>query len=184
MPRRLTLAVAALVVVAFAAAGCTPAEDEPRAADDWSQQYCTMLDNWIQASSSADEMFASADAAVRSDLEQAMSTVTIATDTLSDGLHLLGPPETPAGAQVERAVDELAAGISRRVGRANDAVSADTSDQGVFPAFQTMGSVGTEMVGATADIVRTNAELRRLDPELAQSLDASEACNDLQDALS
>ena len=178
------LAVAALVALAFVAVCCAPAKDEPQAADYWSQQYCTMLDNWIQASKSADETFASGESALRAYLQQAMSTVTIATDTLSDGLHLLGPPETPAGAQVERAVDELAASISRRVGRANDSVPGDTAGEAVFPTFQTMAVVGKEMIGAVADIVQANAEIRRLDPELATSLDDSEACNDLQDALS
>lgn len=141
-----------------------------------------MLANWVSAAKSADKTFASGDVALRADLEAAMSTVDIATDTLSDGLDLLGPPETPSGAEVERLVDELSSDISARVRRADQALD-ESADEPPFPLFRALGIVGTEMVGAAADIVRTNVEIRQLDSELAKALDASEACQDLQEEL-
>jgi hypothetical protein len=141
-----------------------------------------MLANWMSAAKSADKTFASGEVALRADLEEAMSTVDIATDTLSDGLDLLGPPETPSGAEVERVVDELSADISARVRRADQALD-ESADEPPFPLFRAMGIVGTELVGAAGDIVRTNVEISQLDPELARALDDSAACTDLKEEL-
>jgi hypothetical protein len=174
---RLLAAALVSLVLALAAFGCGGGSGDEEARD-WAASVCSSIGDWrtdVEGTIQGlrDDPGAISAAAVREAADESLAT----TETLLDELRGSSPPDTDAGAQAKREIEQLLRSLEPRVERVRTAVEAVD----VAGLLATLAAIGTEIEGATADGRDTLRQLRELDPAdgIAKAFREEEACTAL-----
>ncbi len=115
---------------------------------------------------------------VRVGLERAVQ----ATDTMIEGIDNAGTPDTPEGAEAARLVSDWSDSALAELEEAQDSLDeeADSIEESITQLADAARAIGA----ALASGVQTIADVARTDPELAQALQESSTCQQLQEETS
>ncbi len=159
MTRRSTTVVAVLVL-AFAAAGCG-GDDGDDATQEWANSVCTDMGTWVTSIQATVEGLTAKGLGIqKSDIDAAVDEAKSATDTLVTGINELGAPEGEAAQQAKSELDELGTQLQEQVANVEQAAA---SDSGPIQLAQTVGAA----VSASAAAAKSTFEA-------IQSLDAGD----------
>ena len=112
---------------------------------------------------------------IRVGLERAVQ----ATDTLIEGIDNAGTPDTPEGAEAARLISDWSDAALDDLEDAQD--SLDEEADSIEESITQLGDAARAIGAALASGVETIAEVARADPELAQALQDSSTCQQLQE---
>ncbi len=112
---------------------------------------------------------------IRVGLERAVQ----ATDTLIEGIDNAGTPDTPEGAEAARLISDWSDAAFDDLEDAQD--SLDEEADSIEESITQLGDAARAIGAALASGVETIAEVARADPELAQALQESSTCQQLQE---
>jgi hypothetical protein len=172
-------ALAALVAgVALVAAGCGGGDSEATSAEEWADEFCTIVGDWRddldRIGDELDDDF-SADS-----LEQAAEEADQATDDFVNELRDLGGPDTESGDVVEQEVEELGDTVEDEREELRDAIE---DADGLSGAAEAVGAVGRSLADMAVALEETLRAIDDADPggELRTALEESEACDQVTD---
>ena len=173
------LAALSLGCVLALAAGCG---GEESGAGAWVGDVCSSVQEWRENLTSL-----AVDAQVEGLSPETVMTAieggVEATERLRDQLDDLGPPDTEAGDEIERALDELADNAVETAEEAREQAEALPEDQSVPELIQSLMSIARDLQSVVGEAQATFAELQELEPgqELEQAFESSEDCQDLRE---
>jgi len=167
-----------LVVVALLA-GCGGggggSSASTTSAADWATEYCSDAATWVSALQSARDSLKNDNGSTSA--QDAVQSVSLATNTFTIAMGRVGQPDTPNGAAAETAASELGKNVQGRVARASAAVQ--TNNSSVTPAQQ--AAVARKQATASiAAISSTTTQLEQSDPQLAAAMKTSSDCATLK----
>jgi len=172
---RRALPAGLVLVVLLAGCGGGGGGSSTTSAADWASSYCSEASAWVSALQSARESLLNDNGSTNA--QDAVQSVSLATNTFTIALGRLGAPDTPNGSAAQKAARELGESVQGRVARASAAV--DTNNSNVTPAQQ--AAVARKQATASiAEISSTTAQLEQGDPQLAAAMKASSECATLQ----
>jgi hypothetical protein len=176
---RPTLAALSLGCALALAAGCG---GEESGAGPWVDDVCSSVQEWRENLTSL-----AVDAQVEGLSPETVMTAieggVEATRRLRDQLEDLGPPDTEAGDEIERELDELADGIVESAEEAQAQAEALPEDQSVPELLESLTAIAGDLQSVVGDAQATFAELQELEPgqELEQAFESSDDCQDLRE---
>ncbi len=112
---------------------------------------------------------------IRVGLERAVQ----ATDTMIEGVDNAGTPDTPEGAEAASLISDWSDAAFDDLEDAQD--SLDEEADSIEESITQLGDAARAIGAALASGVETIAEVARADPELAQALQESSTCQQLQE---
>jgi hypothetical protein len=161
------------------AAGCGGEESGPEA---WVEDVCSSVQEWRENLTSL-----AVDAQVEGLSPETVMTAieggVEATRRLRDQLDDLGPPDTEAGDEIERELDELADSVVETVEEARDRAEALPEDQSVPELIESLMSIARDLQSVVGEAQGTFSELQELEPgtELEEAFQGSEDCQNLRE---
>jgi len=163
--RFLTIASAALVVLAAAACGSSDKGDSSQASASaaWVDGLCSALATWKSSVASAGATVKNVDELSKAKLEQAAGTVSGANAQLAADVKSLGEPPKDAAPEAKAAVQDL----SKKLQASADQIRSET--KGVSSAREAV-----EAVSVTSTAVLTMADDVSATVDTLESLDAAE----------
>ena len=170
--------VAAVLALAFLAAGCGSGDDEsPTAA--WVDGFCGVMATWKGEVQEAGSSLKDADQLSRATLEGAADDVSRANDAMVDDLETLGSPPREATAEAEDAVDVLRSRLRASVAEL-EAATADVS--GPTEILEAVSTASAVLLTMASDVKAAAASLQELDAadEWRQAFSDSDACGSLR----
>jgi hypothetical protein len=176
---RPTLAALSLGCALALAAGCG---GEESGAGPWVDDVCSSVQEWRENLTSL-----AVDAQVEGLSPETVTTAieggVEATRRLRDQLEDLGPPDTEAGDEIERELDELADGIVESAEEAHARAEALPEDQSVPELLESLTAIAGDLQSVVGDAQATFAELQELEPgtELEEAFESSDDCEDLRE---
>jgi hypothetical protein len=161
------------------AAGCGEEESGP---DAWVGDVCSSVQEWRENLTSL-----AVDAQVEGLSPETVMTAieggVEATQRLRDQLNDLGPPETEAGAEIERELDALADSVVETAEEARERAEDLPEDQSVPELIQSLQAIAEDLQSVVGEAQATFSELQELEPgqELEDAFEGSEDCQDLRE---
>ena len=168
---------AALVAVAAIVGGCGGSDES--AVEGWATDVCTAASEWREALRTAGEDLR-AGPTTKDDLGAAGEEITEATEDLAEKLRDLGPPDTEAGEDVQRLLDQLVADVEQAQADVQSEVAGASGVQGALDAAT---AVASSLAAMGAQLQSTLEQIRQLDAagELSDAFESSDACSSLTD---
>jgi hypothetical protein len=183
-----------VVIVVTAAIGTRDDRGETVSAGEWAQSVCGAIGVWrggIEAT--VEDIRTPGEAAaeepqsettqgrtgfVRKGLERSVQS----TETLVEGIDNAGVPDTAEGDAAAKLVADWADEALDDLEEAQDSLEeeADSLEDAIEQVAEAAGAIGAALVSG----VQTIAEVARLDPELAEALQESSTCQELQEETS
>jgi methyl-accepting chemotaxis protein len=165
--------------LALAGAGCGGSDEaETSSVDAWASGFCTALTSWTDELQQIGNEFNDPSSLNEDSIQDAVASVSDATDAFVDDVRALGSPDTESGDEVESAVDELADTLESSkadIEDAADGISGLTDLPGAVTAIgSALTAMGTAMQGAVTAI-----EDADVGGELETAFEQSDACNDI-----
>lgn len=181
--QRLQLAIcAALAVLAFVAAGCG-GDEEPTAAETWTDDFCTSVNTWAEEIDQARATLEDPSSLSVDSVADAIDSGVAATHTLLDEFRDLEPLETEAAAEVEAEVARLSNTLGAQEQVLSDALESD-SDSPV----ELLGKIST--IGAALSTIGTAFQstfqaIEDLDgaAEVQSAFEDTDSCDDARAQL-
>ena len=170
---RAVVAVAAVVVLAFLAAGCgSDKSSESNPTTDWANGVCGAVTTYRQSVTDAADSLKSN--VSQAGFKDATNQVQKATDTFVDKIKSLGKPETNAGEQAKTTLDTLSGQLQTGLDTVKNA-----GDQGLV---QSLSTVTTALATAQTQIKTAFDQLKGLDAqgELSDAFKQASACDSLR----
>ncbi len=165
----------AVVVLLAGCGGGGSSKSSTTSAADWASSYCSAGAAWVSALQSARHNLKVNNRTTSP--QDAVQSVSLATNTFTIALGRLGAPSTPNGAEAQKAASELGKNVQGRVARASAAVQ--TNNSSVTQAQQ--AAVARQQATASiAEISSTTAKLEQSDPQLAAAMKTSSDCATLK----
>jgi hypothetical protein len=158
-------------------AGCGGGGSKTTSASDWATSYCKAATTWV---TTLDQARADARAGKTSP-SIAAQTVTNQTNTFTQTINGLGPPDTPDGAASASTAKGLTTTLQGRTGRI--AAAASTTNSSVTVA-QRKAIVNQQVAASLADVANATGQLETNDAALGTAIKASADCTALDKALS
>jgi hypothetical protein len=177
---RSSLAALSLGCALALAAGC--GGEEESGAGPWVDDVCSSVQEWRENLTSL-AVDAQVEGLSPDTVMTAIEGGVEATQRLRDQLGDLGPPDTEAGDEIERELDELADTAVETVEEARDQAEALPEDQSVPELIQSLMSIARDLQSVVGEAQATFAELQELEPgqELEEAFESSEDCRDLRE---
>ena len=163
------LAVALMLALTPAVAGC--GGDEENATEQWAGEVCSQLSTWVtgveEAITPLTENPLSLD---KTAVQMATEDVKGATDELVDSLADLGRPQTEAGAQAKRELDQLGTQLQQQV---------DEVEQAAGSGSLSLVTVTSALATASSAVRSTYESIKLLDSggELRDAFENAESCD-------
>ena len=176
---RTFLAALSLVCALALAAGCG---GEESGAGAWVDGVCSSVQEWRENVTSL-----AVDAQVEGLSPETVMTAidggVEATERLRDQLNDLGPPDTEAGDEIERELDELADSVVETAEEARDRAEDLPEDQSVPELIQSLMSIAQDLQAIVGEAQATFTDLQELEPgqELEDAFESSEDCRELRE---
>jgi hypothetical protein len=173
------LAFVSVLAAVLLAAGCgkSSTTTSTTSTTDWANSLCTAITTWKASVTSAVDSVKSGNIS-KSSLQTAAKQVETSTQTFADTVKGLGKPDTQAGDQAKKSLDQLSTQIDDGLKQIDDAVSGATSVSGIISAapvvLNTLKSMGS-------DVTTTYNQLQSLDAsgELTDAFNQASACKTL-----
>lgn len=174
------LALLALVAsLAFVASGCGGDDEASGSADEWAEEFCSSVQDWMdELQRIGDDL---ADASLSADsLRESAEEADAATDDFVERLRDLGAPETESENAVEEEVDELADVVEQEREEIRDSVD---DIEGLGDAADALGRVGASIaaMGGAAEQTLESIDEADATGELETAIDNAESCDELRD---
>jgi len=163
---------ALLVSLVVLAAGC--GKSKPPTPTDWANGVCSALSTWKTSMTSAVDSLQGGNITTDT-VKSAADDAKNATNKLTDDLKKLGKPNTTAGAQAQKTVDQLSAQVSDGV----DTIQTSVEDiSSVSSALTAVTTISTTLKTIQADITAAYNTLSKLEPggELQQAFKSAPDC--------
>lgn len=178
--RTIGTAVASLVLLSLAACGDTADTEEASEAENWAGDVCGAVTQWKAELATARATVTDVANLSPAALEDAIDTVTAATEDLARDLDQLGAPETDAGGRAREELTTLSDALSEERQALADAVSAPAT--GLDERRDQVSSMTAALRTMVSQTQRTVQELRELDgaEELSQAFDDAPECRDVR----
>jgi hypothetical protein len=175
---RPSLAAFSLGCLLALAAGCG---EEDSGAGAWVGDVCSSVQEWRENLTSL-AVDAQVEGLSPDTVITAIEGGVEATRRLRDQLNDLGPPDTEAGDEIERELDELADSVVETAEEARDRAEALPEDQSVPELIQSLMSVARDLQSVVGEAQATFTDLQELEPgtELEEAFQSSEDCQDLR----
>lgn len=176
---RSTLAALSIGCALVLAAGCG---GDDAGAEGWAEDVCSSVQEWRENLTSL-----AVDAQVEGLSVESVTTAieggVEATRRLRDQLDDLGPPETEAGDEIERELDELADEVVGEVEAAQAEAEDLPEDQSVPELLEALTSIAAGLQSVVGDVEDTFADIQALEPgtELEDAFESTESCRDLRE---
>jgi methyl-accepting chemotaxis protein len=170
------LAVAVVLVVAVFAAGCGGSDDTP-SAQSWADDVCSALSTWKSSVSDAAQSVTGGNI-TKDSVDDAIGDMKDATNTLTDDLKDLGPPDTDAGDQAQEQADKLSNQLQDGAQKIEDATNDVSGPSEVLTAVSTITATLSTM---TSQVTAAFSNLQDIDPagELEDAFKNADSCQDL-----
>lgn len=174
---RSTLAALSIGSVLVLAAGCG---GDDASADAWAGDVCSSVQEWRENLTSL-VVDAQVEGLSVESVRTAIDGGVEATQRLRDQLGDLGPPETEAGEEIERELDELADEVVGEVEAAQAEAEDLPEDQSVPELLEALTSIAAGLQSVVGDVEDTFADIQALEPgtELEDAFQSSEDCQSL-----
>jgi membrane protein implicated in regulation of membrane protease activity len=172
-------ALAAILVMVLALAGCGGGDDED-SAESWANDVCSSLSTWITDIDEAVEPLRDAGLSLdEDDVQTAVDRLADATSTLADDLEELEPPETEDSEQARTQLEGLAATLRSEVDTVRQTVESDSG------AVTVSSTVSTSLSTAAGEVQSTFNDLQGLDPggELEDGFENADECDSLREQI-
>ncbi len=175
---RSTLAALSIGFVLLAA-GCG---GDDAGADAWAGDVCSSVQEWRENLTSL-ALDAQVEGLSPESVRTAIDGGVEATRRLRGQLDDLGPPDTEAGDEIERELDELADQVLDEVEAAQAEAEALPEDQSVGELIESLTSIAGGLQAVVGDVEATFADIQELEPgtELEEAFESSEDCRDLRE---
>ena len=176
---RSTLAALTIGFVLALAAGCG---GDDASAEGWAGDVCSSVQEWRENLTSL-VVDAQAGGLSADSITTAVEGGVEATRRLREQLQDLGPPDTEAGDEIERELDELADSAVETAEEARERAEALPEDQSVPELIQSLMSIARDLQSVVGEAQATFAELQELEPgqELEEAFESSEDCQELRE---
>jgi hypothetical protein len=171
---RLT-ALAAVIVLAVAAAGCGNQSTADKT-KSWADGMCNALVDWQDNVKAAGEKVSGGDLS-KSSLQDAADGVSDANKQLRDDLDSLGKPPTPTVDKAKSTLNQLTQSLSTNVDKIRDAL-ANISGNDVSGAVTTVSSA-VQAMGQDFQTTATQLQALENDDTWANAFKSSESCQKL-----
>jgi hypothetical protein len=171
-------AVAAVLVLALAAAGCG-GDNSNDATQQWADSVCTNLNTWVTSLQSSVKNVTDKGLSVqKSDIQTAADEAKTATDDLVSNLKSLGAPDTEAAQQAQSDLEDLGTELQQQVDTVQQASAANT---GTLQLAQTVSSAASASAAAAKS---TFDSIKAIDTgELKSAFEDSDSCKTLSDSI-
>jgi hypothetical protein len=170
----LKLGLAALLVsLTVLAAGCGKSKPPPTPAD-WANGVCSAVSTWKTSITAAVDSVEAGNV-TKDSVTKAADDAKNATNKLTDDLKKLGKPNTSAGAQAQKTVDQLSTQVSDGV----DTIQATVKNiSSLSSALSAVTTVSTTLKTLSTDISTAFSTLSKLEPggELQQAFKSAPDC--------
>jgi hypothetical protein len=162
------------------AAGC--GGDESPGAEAWAGDVCSSVQEWRENLTSL-VFDAQTEGLSRDTVITAVEGGVEATRRLRDQLGDLGPPDTEAGDEIERELDELADSVVESAEEAQDRAEDLPEDQSVPELIESLTAIAGDLQSVVGDVQATFDELQELEPgtEVEEAFESSEDCQGLRE---
>jgi hypothetical protein len=182
----------ALVIVVTAAIGTGDDSGETVTAGEWAQSTCGAVGVWrgemediVEELRTPSTFPAAGSEEPQSETPQGRTgfvRAVQATDTMIKGIDNAGTPNTPEGAEAARLISDWSDSALDDLEEAQDSLDeeADSVEESITQLTNAARAIGA----ALASGVQTIADVARTDPELAQALQESSTCQQLQEETS
>lgn len=176
---RSTLVALTIGFVLALAAGCG---GDDAGAEGWAGDVCSSVQEWRENLTSL-VVDAQAGGLSTDSITTAVEGGVEATRRLREQLRDLGPPDTEAGDEIERELDELADQVVGEVEAAQAEAEDLPEDQSVPELLESLTSIGTGLQSVVGDVQETFADIQELEPgtELEEAFESSEDCQSLRE---
>ena len=176
---RSTLAALTIGFVLALAAGCG---GDDAGAEGWAGDVCSSVQQWRENLTSL-VIDAQAGGLSADSITTAVEGGVEATRRLREQLQDLEPPDTEAGDEIERELDELADQVVGEVEAAQAEAEDLPEDQSVPELLESLTSIGTGLQSVVGDVQETFADIQELEPgtELEEAFESSEDCQSLRE---
>jgi len=153
-------------------AGTTTTGEKPVV--EWANGFCTAVTSWKDQLTKIGQDVV--DSPSKDTLQQAVSDVKDANQTLSDDLKDLGKPDTESGQKVRDSVDDLSNTIDTESQKIDDAVNNASGVSGLLSAGATVSSSLSAMYAALSNTFKAldNADVKG---EMQAGFDQASSCN-------
>jgi hypothetical protein len=173
---RRSLALAVVLGVTALAAGCGGSDDTP-SAESWADDVCSAISTWRSSISDAAQSVSGGDITKES-VDDAIGDMKDATNTLTDDLKDLGPPDTDAGDQAKAEADKLSDQLQDGVQKIEDATKNVSGASAMLSAVSTItGTLAT----MTSQVTAAFSSLQDIDAagELQDAFKNADSCQGL-----
>jgi hypothetical protein len=176
---RSTLAALSIGCALALAAGCG---GDDAGAEAWAGDVCSSAQEWRENLTSL-LVDAQLEGLSVESVTTAIEGGVEATRRLRDQLRGLGPPDTEAGDEIERELDELADQVVGEVEAAQAEAEALPEDQSVDELIESLTSIAEGLQSVVGDVQQTFTDIQELEPgtELEEAFENSEDCRDLRE---
>jgi hypothetical protein len=173
------LALAACVAsLALVAAGCGGDDESTTSADEWAEEFCTIVQNWGDELERIGGELGDISSLSRDSLDEAADEVDTATQDFVDEVRDLGAPDTPSGDAVDQELDELADTVDAE--REEIRAAVDDAD-GLAGVADAVGTISTSISAMGTALQETLQALDTSDAggELETALEEADSCDQL-----
>lgn len=176
---RSTLAALTIGFVLALATGCG---GDDASAEGWAGDVCSSVQEWRENLTSL-VVDAQAGGLSADSITTAVEGGVEATRRLREQLRDVGPPDTQAGDEIERELDELADQVVTEVEAAQAEAEGLPEDQSVPELLESLTSIGAGLQSVVGDVQETFADIQELEPgtELEEAFESSEDCQSLRE---
>ncbi|MGH3044024.1 MAG: hypothetical protein ACRDM2_04795, partial [Gaiellaceae bacterium] len=113
--------------------------------DEWADSFCSALTTWKNDLEEAAEPLTDLSSLSEESLQQAADDAKAATETLSESLNGLGPPDIISGEQVRSSVQDLATDVENGANEIETAIEGVASVADIPSAIDTITTTFTDM---------------------------------------
>ena len=147
-------------------------------AADWATSYCGAASDWVAALQSARDSLKNNNGSTNP--QDAVQSVSLATNTFTIALHKLPAPSTPNGEEAEKIATNLGSLVQGRVARASAAASTNNSS---VSAAQQTAVVRNQATLSIEAIASSTTQIENTSPQLKAAMKTSSDCQTLNAEL-
>jgi ABC-type transporter Mla subunit MlaD len=173
----LVLVVAALSLVA---AGCGGDDEEASSADEWADEFCTIVNDWETELDQIRDDLGDVSSFTMESLEDAADEADAVTDDMIERLRDLGGPDTPSGDAIEQEVEQFSDTVDAEREEIREAIDDADGLTGVAEAVGQVGASIATMATALQETLQAIAD-EDVEGEVRTALEDSAACDQLTD---
>jgi len=164
-----------VALCALTLAGC--GGDDTSATEEWAEDLCTSINTWTDSLSTLTESVQEDPSA--EGLRDAFDEAKEATQTFTDDLRALGPPETESGDEAKSALDELSGEIESGV---DEAESTIEGAEGASGTLEAISAISATVASLSDEVSATWEQLQQADPggELQDAFEQTESCEEVR----